>query len=99
MVSKEKYDFPMQWENTDQVLLVETKPLHVHRSILSLWSPVFSRMFNGDFKEKNSSEVTLPGKSYDEITEMLKVVYDRRYPITGKSLCISSTDSAKYVLF
>lgn len=90
MVSKDTYDFSMEWENTDQVLFVEAKPLHVHRSILSLWSPVFSRMFYGDFKEKSCSEITLPGKSYDEITEMLKVVYDRRYPITGDRLCIST---------
>ena len=39
-----------------------TKPLHMLRSILSLWSLVFSRIFNGDFKDENSSAVTLPGK-------------------------------------
>ena len=71
------------WMGSDLVLLVEGKKLHTHRLILSLHSPVFEKMFNSDFKEKNSTEISLPGKSYEQIKEMLHALYERRKEING----------------
>ena len=77
-------DFSQPWNHSDQILVVEGKPLHVHRCVLSFWSPVFDRMFNSNFKEKNAVEIPLKGKKYKEILEMLQVIYDRRKVVTGK---------------
>ena len=75
-------DFSQPWKPSDLVLLVEGGKLQVHRDILALSSPVFSRMFEGDFKEKTAQEIPLPGKKFHEIREMLLVIY----PTTEKSV-------------
>ena len=76
-------EFENPWKGSDLVLVVQGKYIHVHRIILSLHSPVFDRMFNSNFKEKNATEIKLPEKKYEEIKEMLKVIYDRNKEITG----------------
>jgi len=68
-------DFSQPWEFSDVVLVVEEERFHVHRSILGIWSPVFSRMFTAEFKENTAEEVPLPGKKSSEIKEMLLVIY------------------------
>ncbi len=72
---KDVLDFSRPWDFSDVILLVEGKRSHVHRSILAMWSPVFSRMFTADFKEKTAQEVPLPEKKSSEIKEMLLVIY------------------------
>ena len=76
-------DFSSEWNNSDQILVVQERNLHVHRCILSIWSPVFDRMFNGHFKETTSQRVELKGKIHSEVEEMLKVMYNRSKDITG----------------
>eukprot|EP00794_Sanderia_malayensis_P003125 gene3125-3593_t len=78
-------DFSRHWNMSDLVLRVENEDLHVHRCILSLWSPVFHRMFTGDFKEKHSDVIELPGKCVTEIRQMLEIIYDRRKKITDEN--------------
>ena len=68
-------DFSRPWEQSDVILLVEEQQFHAHRLILSMSSPVFSRMFASDFKEKDAEEIPLPGKKADEIREMLLAIY------------------------
>ena len=68
-------DFSEPWEQSDVVLLVEGQKFHVHRLMLSMCSPVFSRMFSADFKEKDAEEIPLPDKKAAEIREMLLVIY------------------------
>ena len=68
-------DFSEPWEQSDVVLLVEGQKIHVHRLMLSMCSPVFSRMFSAEFKEKDAEEIPLPGKKAAEIREMLLVSY------------------------
>ncbi|XP_068751626.1 uncharacterized protein [Montipora capricornis] len=68
-------DFSEEWEQSDLILLVEEQYLHVHRAILAMSSPVFSRMFAGDHKEKNAKLLPLPGKNCNEIKEMLLAIY------------------------
>ena len=70
-------EFSEPWEQSDVVLLVEGEHFHVHRIILAMSSPVFSRMFSSDFKEKDADEIPLPGKKAAEIREMLMVIYPR----------------------
>ena len=73
--SKSELDFSRPWDFSDVVLVVEGKRFHVHRSILAMWSPVFSRMFSADFREKTAQVLHLPEKKASEIKEMLLVIY------------------------
>ncbi len=55
--------------------MVEGRQLHVNKAVLSISSKVFEKMFQADFKEKGSSSVDLPKKSYEDILEMLLCIY------------------------
>ena len=68
--------FSEPWKFSDVVLVVEGQKLHVHRSTLAIWSPVFDTMFTSDFKEKNSVEIPLPGKKANEMKLLLQIMYD-----------------------
>ena len=68
-------DFSDPWKFSDVVLVVEDQRFHVHRSTLSIWSPVFETMFTSMFKEKNMYEIPLPGKKASEIKELLLIIY------------------------
>ena len=84
-VQEHEQDFSEPWEQSDVVLLVEGQKIYVHRLMLSMCSPVFSRMFSAEFKEKDADEILLPGKKAAEIREMLLVIYP--------SFCKRVTDS------
>lgn len=75
-------DFSEPWLLSDVVLAVEEKKIHVHRSMLALWSPVFAKMFTAQFKEQTADEIPLPEKKASEIKEMLQVIY----PTIGKEV-------------
>ena len=60
---------------SDVTLVVEDKKLHVHKSVLSLHSPVFGAMFTSDFAEKDAKEIKLPGKKYDAMFHFLLHMY------------------------
>ena len=38
-------DFSVPWHLSDVVLVVEDKKFYVHKGTLSMWSPVFEKMF------------------------------------------------------
>ncbi|CAF0729130.1 unnamed protein product [Rotaria sp. Silwood1] len=59
----------------DVILVVEKEKFYCHRLLLSLVSPVFSRMFDGEFKEHNAHEIILEGKKSESILELLKYIY------------------------
>lgn len=80
-------DYSKPWELSDVILLVEGQQFHVHRAILAMSSPVFSRMFSGDFKEKNAGEIPLPGKKADEIREMLLAIYPTSWKSVNENNC------------
>ena len=78
-------DFSVPRHFSDVVLVVEGHKFYVHRSTLSMWSPVFETMFASDFKERSSSEITLPGKRAQQIDTLLRLIYYGMdvQPITG----------------
>jgi len=88
--------FTEPWKFSDVVLVVEGQKLHVHRSTLSIWSPVFNTMFTSDFKEKNSVEIPLPGKKAQEIKLLLQIMYDTSWnrSIMTKENCYFLLDIA-----
>lgn len=80
-------DFSQPWHFSDVVLIVEGIKFHVHKSTLSMWSPVFEKMFTSDFAEKDAKEIELPGKTAREIEVLLNIVYThgRRQRITAEN--------------
>ena len=76
-------NFPLDSKNpfstpscgSDLVLVVEDKKLHVHKTVLSLHSPVFRTMFTANFAEKDAKEIKLPGKKYDAMLQFLLQMY------------------------
>lgn len=60
---------------SDVILIVENQRFYCHRLLLSLVSPVFARMFDGQFKEHDEQEVILEGKTTQSIIELLQFIY------------------------
>jgi hypothetical protein len=79
----EALDFSKPTIMCDVILVVENKKLYCNRSILSIWSPVFETMFKSNFKEKDSTEINLPDKAYEDVLEMLHVIYPPNKSITA----------------
>ena len=79
-------DFSEPWKFSDVVLVVEDQKFHVHRSTLSIWSPVFETMFTSMFKEKNLYEIPLPGKKASDIKELLLIIYQTKSGKAWKSI-------------
>ena len=79
-------DFTSPDEMSSVTLIIEGQKLYVHREVLAAWSPVFKSMFVRDFKEKEASEIELPGKKVDDFVELLHCMYPPIKPITGKVL-------------
>ena len=76
MAAKEdKNVFGSPWDDSDIVLLVEGEELHVHRSILTLQSPVFKSMFDDHSKEASEDKIPLEEKSIESMVVFLKILY------------------------
>jgi len=78
-------DFSQPWHFSDVVLSIEETKFHVHKSTLSMWSPVFEKMFTSDFAERDAKDIELPGKKAQELEVLLKIVYThgRGQRVTG----------------
>ena len=60
---------------TDVTLKLSDGSIDVHKMILAAVSPVFERMFYGDFKEGNAKEVELPKDSCKTMQQLVDVIY------------------------
>ena len=74
-LSLEKNVFSTPWKKSDVVLVVEDTEFHVHRSILTMQSPVFEAMLDGHFKEASQDKITLEGKTSEDMQQFLKLLY------------------------
>ena len=75
--------FPHDPEVTDFTFIVDNRKFHVAKVVLIDASPVFRRMFKGDFKEKNITELELPGKDVTSFEFFLRCIYPRECTLTG----------------
>ena len=67
-----KSPFERPDKTSDVTFIVEGKELHFCKSFLAASSPVFEKMFSSDFKEKESSAIPLPDKTYEEMDIFLQ---------------------------
>ena len=61
---------------TDVTLKLSDGSIDAHKMILAAVSPVFERMFYGDFKEGNAKEVELPEDSYKIVKPLVDFIYN-----------------------
>ncbi|XP_041374221.1 BTB and MATH domain-containing protein 38-like [Gigantopelta aegis] len=67
--------FDIQSERSDIVVVVEAYKLYLNKTILSFASPVFHKMFQSEFKEKNQDTISLPGKKCEDFIAFLLCIY------------------------
>ncbi|CAB4017753.1 kelch 40a [Paramuricea clavata] len=67
--------FSQSWNDSDVVLVVEGKEVHVHRYMLSMQSPVFKAMFNGNFKDSQQEKIELKDDKYEAMLLFLQLLY------------------------
>ena len=67
--------FDKAWGGSDVVLVVEDVEFHVHRSILSVQSPVFKVMFEGKFKDAAQEKIELKEDSHEAMYDFLRLLY------------------------
>ena len=80
-----KSPFERPDKTSDVTFIVEGKELHFCKSFLAASSPVFEKMFSSDFKEKESSVIPLPDKTYEEMDVFLQQFHPAYFwkPING----------------
>ena len=94
--NKDLIDFSQPRNLSDAVLVVEESRFYVHRCILAMWSEVFSRMFQSEFKESTKSEIPLPGKKAYQVKELSLVI--NFTPFRRKRSTKPTTGSCSYSL-
>ena len=62
----------LKFKHENVALIIEGEKLQVNKDELMLISPVFQRMLNSDFLEKDQSEIKFPGKKLLSFTCFLK---------------------------
>ncbi|VDM96127.1 unnamed protein product [Thelazia callipaeda] len=71
---------------SDGVLVIDGIRLHVSKTYLALYSPVFHAMFFSKFSERNKKEITVEDVILDEFIEMLSVVYPSHKPVSAENV-------------
>jgi len=82
MASRQK--FVQSWDLSDVSFAVEGRRIYANKTILSMWSPVFSAMFCNGFKESDAAVIDLPGKQYNAVLELIRVLHPPNKPVDGK---------------
>jgi len=89
MASERSFTEP--WDESDVSFTVEGRKIYASKTILSMWSPVLKAMFGGAFRESSASSIDLPGKQYNEVLELVRVLHPPIKPLDGKLLHIRLT--------
>ncbi|KAI1704693.1 BTB/POZ domain-containing protein [Ditylenchus destructor] len=71
---------------SDGILVVEDKHIPIHKALLSIYSDYFKTMFEAKFKESGQHEIELKEVGYNEILELLLVIYPSSASITDKNV-------------
>jgi len=82
MASDEAFTQP--WDHSDVSFAVEGHHIYANKTILSMWSPVFNAMFSGAFKESDAAVIDLPGKQYNDVLELIRVLHPPNKLLDGR---------------
>ncbi|GMT02087.1 hypothetical protein PENTCL1PPCAC_24261, partial [Pristionchus entomophagus] len=67
--------FSVANRRSDVILKIGDEKLHVSKELLAVHSPVFEAMFFGNFSEKENEEVEIKDVIYQELVDLLNVIY------------------------
>ncbi|KAI1691597.1 BTB/POZ domain-containing protein [Ditylenchus destructor] len=70
----------------DGVLIVGDNKIPIHKTYLSFYSDFFKTLFCGKFKEGREDKIVLEEVEYEEMLELLSVIYPSNAPITDKNI-------------
>ena len=90
-------DFTKPWTHSDVVFKVEDQQIHASKAVLALASPVFSKMFSAEFKEKNAIEILLQGKKIESFVDFMKVVHYGHMTITRNYFHLSFMQQSRFI--
>ena len=68
-------DFTKPWNGADIVFVVDDKKVYASKIILSMSSPVFRAMFEGNFREKGKGEIFLPNKPFLPFVGLMEMIH------------------------
>ncbi|VDN51133.1 unnamed protein product [Dracunculus medinensis] len=81
------FDFTLSQPHiSDGILVIDGLRLHVSKSYLALYSPVFHALFFSKFSERDKKEITVEDVILDEFIELLNVVYPSHKPVTAENV-------------
>ncbi|CAL2047103.1 unnamed protein product [Caenorhabditis brenneri] len=61
-------------DETDAILVVQGKKLHVNKALLSIHSDFFKTLFNSEFKEKSMEEIEIKDVKFEDFAILLSVI-------------------------
>ncbi|GMR54162.1 hypothetical protein PMAYCL1PPCAC_24357, partial [Pristionchus mayeri] len=70
----------------DVKLVVEGKAIAVSKNYLAIHSPFFNSLFYRDFAEKNKEEIEIPGVKYEDVIQMLKIIYPSHCKVNASNV-------------
>ncbi|CAL2047119.1 unnamed protein product [Caenorhabditis brenneri] len=62
-------------DDTDAILVVDGKKMHVNKGILCYHSPFFKALFNSNFKEKSMEEIEIKDVKFEDFATLLSLVH------------------------
>ena len=86
-------------ENSDVTFIgqEDQNPIKVHKEVLSVASPVFFKMFKGNFRERNENEFAIPEEYTDEIFSMvISFIYGKEVILEEEGDIVPLYEAAHY---
>ncbi|KAI1693167.1 BTB/POZ domain-containing protein [Ditylenchus destructor] len=80
------------------VLIVENNRIPVHKEYLAIYSEYFAKLFNGEFAERNMDEIVLEEVGYNEILELLQVIYPTEQSVTEKNVDVILKMANRFIM-
>ncbi|GMR55338.1 hypothetical protein PMAYCL1PPCAC_25533, partial [Pristionchus mayeri] len=78
--------FSLPNRQSNVIIKIGDKKLHVSKEFLALQSPVFDAMFFGNFAEKDKEEVEIKDVVYEEFLDLLHLLYLGTVDITDNTV-------------
>ncbi len=88
-------DYFMNEDKSDITLIIDGHKIPANRLILGLKSPVFDRMFFGNFKQSNQKEIQIKDVSIDSFKVMLKWIYCQELDLNEENDYLMAIDVFK----